>query len=99
MPAEAKMESTLQASSPDEFLTSDEFLDWLEPGAHADLILGEIIMHSPVSIRHALLLDFVHPLLSLYVQEKKLGHVFREVVAVKLSSRHTFLPDLAFFTT
>jgi Uma2 family endonuclease len=98
MPTTAESEIMLAAEPPAEFLSSEEFLDWLTPGKRADLISGQIITHSPVSIRHAFLLDFVHPLLSLYVQEKKLGHVFREVVAVKLSSRHTVLPDLAYFT-
>jgi Uma2 family endonuclease len=83
---------------PKEFLTSEEFLDWLEPGIHADLIAGEIIMQSPVSFIHAKLLNFVDALLRLYIEEKKLGEVYREVIAVKLGSRHTFLPDLCFFT-
>ncbi len=83
---------------PKEFLSSEEFMDWLEPGIHADLIAGEIFMHSPVSFKHANLLNFVDPLLRLYIAEKRLGQLYREVVAVRLSSRHTFLPDLCFFT-
>lgn len=83
--------------APVELITSDEFLDWLEPGVHADLIAGEIFMHSPVSLAHARLLNFVDCLLRLYIEEKKLGELFREVVAVKLGPRHTFLPDLCFF--
>lgn len=86
------------ASPPNEFLTSEEFLDWLEPGVHADLIAGEIKMHSPASFKHALLLNLVDRVLAGYIEEKKLGQLFREVIAVKLSSRHTFLPDLCFFT-
>jgi Uma2 family endonuclease len=35
-----------------ELWTADEFLDWLEPGVFADLIDGEILMHSPVSLLH-----------------------------------------------
>jgi Uma2 family endonuclease len=34
----------------------------------------------------------------LYVERRKLGEVHREVVAVRLSTRNVFLPDLAYFT-
>ncbi len=79
--------------------TDADFLAWLKPGIHADLIDGEKFMHSPVNFRHARLLNFLHHLMDLYVQRKRLGEVHREVVAVRLSTRNVFLPDLAFFTT
>ena len=77
-------------------LTAEEFLDWLVPKRFADLISGEICMHSPVSIRHADLLNFVHVLMANYVERHRLGVLYREVVAVRLSSRDVFMPDLAF---
>ena len=80
------------------FLTADEFLDWLQPKIYADLIAGEIIMHSPVSLRHADVLNFVHLLLAFFVEEKSLGKVHRENVAVRLDQRSVFMPDLCFFT-
>ncbi len=80
-----------------ELLTATDFIDWLEPGRHADLIDGEIFMHSPVSIRHADLLNFVDALLRFYVDRHRLGVLYREVVAVRLSARNVFLPDLAFY--
>lgn len=82
-----------------ELWTASEFLDWLAPGVHADLIDGERFMHSPVSLRHANLLNFVDGLLRIYIELKDLGKLYREVVAVRLSARNVFLPDLAFFTT
>lgn len=78
-------------------LTAQDFLDWLQPGRHADLIDGEVFMHSPVSIRHANLLNFVDRLMGLYVDRHDLGVLYREVVAVRLSGRNVFLPDLAFY--
>ena len=78
--------------------TAAEFLDWLEPGVKADLIDGDKHMHSPVHIKHARLLNFLQILLSLYVESRKLGEVHREMVAVRLSVRNVFLPDLAYFT-
>ncbi|TVR67202.1 MAG: Uma2 family endonuclease [Spirochaetaceae bacterium] len=82
-----------------ELLTATDFLGWLEPGRQADLIDGEIFMHSPVSIRHADLLNFVDALLRHYVDRHGLGMLYREVVAVRLSGRNVFLPDLAFYRT
>ena len=73
-------------------------MNWLKPGVHADLIYGEKFMHSPVNLRHADLLNFLDCLLRLYIERQKLGKLYREVVAVRLSSRNVFLPDLCFFT-
>ncbi len=79
-------------------LTSEEFLDWLEPGIHADLIGGEIFMHSPVNLKHAEMMNFVDRLLAAHIESHDLGKLHREQVAVRLSARDTFLPDLSFFT-
>jgi Uma2 family endonuclease len=81
-----------------ELWTSDEFLDWLEPEVFADLIDGAKCMHSPVSLRHANLVNFLDNLLRLYLESKSLGRLYRESVAIRLSSRNTFLPDLSYFT-
>jgi Uma2 family endonuclease len=83
---------------PTEFLSAEEFLDWLEPHIHADLIAGEIIMHSPVSLRHADVLNFIDRLLAAYIEEKRLGKLYRENLAVRLNQRNVFMPDLCFFT-
>ena len=80
-----------------DLLTAEDFLEWLEPGRSADLLDGEIFMHSPVSIRHAELLNFLDRLLGTYVDRHRLGRLYREVVAVRLSSRNVFQPDLAFY--
>ena len=80
-----------------ELLTAEDFLEWLEPGRCADLIAGEVAMHSPVSVRHADLLNFLDGILRLYVDRRRLGFLYREVVAVRLSARNTFQPDLAFY--
>ncbi len=81
-----------------ELWSAEEFLDWLKPGLHADLIGGEKYMHSPVNLRHADLLNFMDHLLRSFIEARKLGRLYREVVAVRLSGRDVFLPDLAFFT-
>ena len=77
-------------------LTAEDFLEWLVPGRFADLIDGEAFMHSPVSLRHADLLNFLETLLHMYIERYDLGVLHREAVAVRLSARNVFLPDLAF---
>lgn len=73
-----------------ELWTAEDFLDWLKPGVHADLIDGEKFMHSPVSLVHADLLNFVDRLLGAYIEQHNLGKLYHEVVAVRLSSRNVF---------
>jgi|GEM_PF-931689 len=80
-------------------LSSEQFLDWLQPGTFADLIGGQIAMHSPVNLRHATLVNFLDHLLRSYLEETDLGGVLhRESVAVRLSARETFMPELGYFT-
>lgn len=79
-----------------ELWTAADFLEWLGPGVHADLIDGEKFRHSPVNLRHADLTNFVDRLLAAFIEKHRLGSLYREVVAVRLGSRNVFLPDLAF---
>jgi Uma2 family endonuclease len=88
----------LPKSAGHRLLTSEEFLEWLQPGVRADLIGGEIVMHSRVNLRHARLINFIDHLLRCYIEHENLGESHREAVAIRLSVRETFLPDLAFFT-
>lgn len=86
------------AASTRRLLTSEEFLDWLEPGVRADLLDGKIFMHSPVNLRHGALLNFIDRLLGLYLEHEDLGILHREQIAIRLDSRTTVMPDQAFFT-
>jgi Uma2 family endonuclease len=100
MPSAAAIPPTpsRRARPPKPLLTAEEFLDWLEPGVKADLIEGVVQMHLPVNLRHADLLNFIDFVLRGYVEQRELGKLYRELVAVRLSQRTVFLPDLAFFT-
>lgn len=81
-----------------ELWTDEDFLDWLQPGVHADLIGGEKAMHSPVSLKHARLLNVLDLRIREWMAAGGGGELFREVVAVRLSARNVFLPDLAWFS-
>jgi Uma2 family endonuclease len=87
-----------EVSIAQQLWTADEFLSWLEPGVFADLIDGQIIMHSPVSLLHGNLTNFLDRLLAAYVERERLGVVHREVIAVRLSQRTVVMPDIAFYT-
>jgi Uma2 family endonuclease len=77
---------------------AEDFLEWLEPGLFADLIDGEKFMHSPVSLKHARLLNFLDEYLRRWLRRSGMGgELFREVVAVRLSQRNVFLTDLCWF--
>jgi Uma2 family endonuclease len=82
-----------------EFFTAEEFLDWLKPGVFADLINGRKVMHSPVSIAHGRLTNFLDRLLASYIDRKKLGELHRAAITIRLNNRNVFMPDLAFFLT
>lgn len=93
------MKPKLPRAAGSGLLNSEQFLDWLQPGVFADLIGGQISMHSPVNLRHATLVNFLDHLLRSYLEETDLGGVLhRETVAVRLSARETFMPDLGYFT-
>jgi Uma2 family endonuclease len=90
--------SVLSKPAARRLMTSEEFLDWLRPGVFADLIDGEIVLHSPVNLRHARLVNFMERLLAAYLEHEDLGELHRETVAIRLSVREMFMPDLAYFT-
>jgi Uma2 family endonuclease len=93
------MNPSALASLPGEKVwTADEFIAWLEPGVRADLLDGEVFMHSPVSLRHANLVNFLDRLMGLYVEARRLGAVHRESWVVRLSARRAVMPDVAYFT-
>jgi len=81
-----------------ELWTDEDFLAWLRPGVHADLLGGEKAMHSPVNLRHADLLNVLDHQIRLWMAAGGGGRLYREVVAVRLSTRNVFLPDLAWFS-
>jgi Uma2 family endonuclease len=93
------IQSGAQDSIESAFLTSEQFLEWLEPGVQADLISGSIFMHSPVNRRHSNLLSFIDRVLGTFIDIKKLGELHREGFVIRLAQRDVFMPDLAFFTT
>ena len=95
--AERKEKRAVKPSLYPRLWTSEEFLDWLRPGVRADLIHGQLFMHSPANIYHGRQLNTLDYLLRGYIDAKQAGELFRESIAVQFDGRDVFLPDLCYF--
>jgi Uma2 family endonuclease len=84
---------------PEGLVTFEEFLEWCEPGTHAEWVDGRVILlHVTVAERH----DFVVRLLGLVFSAASrlglFGDVHGEPFQMKLSPRLSRTPDLFFVT-
>jgi len=77
-------------------LTVEEFCDLADEDTNAELVEGIIVMKSPVSEPHEGVFEFLHKLLSLYVEHRELGRVRGPRTLIRIA-RHTGRePDLLF---
>ncbi|HVT80521.1 MAG TPA: Uma2 family endonuclease [Phycisphaerae bacterium] len=74
----------------------EEFYDWLTEDRKAEFINGEVIVHSPVTLRHEGASSNLFRLLSIYVDRKGLGRVGHEKLLVSLT-RNDYEPDICFW--
>jgi Uma2 family endonuclease len=83
-------------SSPPAKMTYEEFLTWAE-GINAEWVDGEVILMSPVSQRHQLLVGFLATLLQHFVEEHESGVVLIAPFQMKLETRPSGRePDIIF---
>lgn len=50
-----------------------EFLDWCDKDTRAEWVDGEVIMASPASLAHQILVGFLLKILDTYVEQRELG--------------------------
>ncbi|MBM2813393.1 MAG: hypothetical protein HW421_155 [Ignavibacteria bacterium] len=74
-----------------------KFYEDVKEETKAEFINGEIIMHSPVKVKHSLASDFLYNILSIYSNSHSLGKVFHEKIMISLT-RNDFEPDICFFS-
>lgn len=89
-------ESPAVTSSPLPKMTYEEFLAWYD-GRHAEWVDGEVILMSPVSTQHQLLVGFLAALIQLWVEDQQLGQVLTAPFQMKLALRPSGRePDILF---
>jgi Uma2 family endonuclease len=73
-----------------------EFYDLVHENMKAEFIQGEIVLHSPVKMRHWNVSTNLLSALHIYVRDNDLGKVGAEKVMIHLS-RNSYEPDIVFF--
>ena len=86
----------LQAILDQEQERRQYFYDVVTEEQKAEFINGEIVVHSPVKLRHNRSSALLHRLLSAYVDTHELGFVGHEKVLITLT-RNDYEPDVCFF--
>ena len=88
-------ESHVASPSPEK-MSYEEFLTWAD-GLHAEWVDGEVILMSPASKRHQLLVNFLAALIQLFIEAKQSGVVLTAPFQMKLETRPSGrAPDLLF---
>lgn len=86
----------LQAILAQEQERRQYFYDVVTEEQKAEFINGEIVVHSPVKLRHNRSSSLLHRLLSAYVDTHDLGVVGHEKLLITLT-RNDYEPDVCFF--
>ena len=89
------MSTTHPRAVPGSTMTYEEFLDWADEDTAAEWVDGKVIMPSPASAKHQLLVVFLIKLLSLYADFRQLGLVLAAPFQMKLP-RYGREPDVLF---
>ncbi len=86
----------IQQALEEERKKREHFYNVVTETQKAEFISGEIIIHSPVRIKHNEASLLLASLLSAYVRKHKLGFVGIEKILISLS-RNDYEPDICFF--
>ena len=86
----------LQAAARAEAKKRRYFYDVVTEQQKAEFINGEIIVHSPVKLRHAVASENLFTLLKMFVRKHNRGSVFHEKILIVLN-RNDYEPDICFF--
>jgi Uma2 family endonuclease len=95
-PSLPQLTHQLQAVLEAESARRRQFYDQVSDQQKAEFINGEVIVHSPVRLRHSQVSENLFSLLQLYVRKHALGHVGHEKLLIALT-RNDYEPDICFF--
>jgi Uma2 family endonuclease len=87
----------LQALLLEERKKRELFYDQMSEQQKAEFINGEVIIHSPVKLKHSQASDNLFVLLSSYVKKHGLGLVGHEKLLIALT-RNDYEPDICYFS-
>ncbi len=103
-PAKAPEEEPQEAPAPSEAapvrMTYAQFLDWLDEDTHAEWVDGEVMMHSPVSLRHQDVRGLLYSLLRIFVDARQAGRLADDPFQMKIGADFPGrAPDILFVAT
>lgn len=88
----AEFQAVLQA----ERKKREQFYDKMSEEQKVEFINGEVIVHSPVKLRHSIVSQNLFTLLNIYVRKHQLGIVGHEKWLIALT-RNDYEPDIVYF--
>ncbi len=79
--------------------TEEDFVDWCDEDTMAEYVDGEVIVHSPASVRHERIGTFLGGLLLLFVDKHNLGQLFGGGhTQIRLRPGLRRMPDIIFIS-
>lgn len=96
LPTLPEIVDELQARLAQERARREKFYEEMIEGQKVEFINGEVIMHSPATLRHLETREHLHYLLGTYVRLNELGLVLGEK-ALCVFPRNDYEPDVCFF--
>lgn len=95
----AQSETLDQRPHPGRRLTEAEYVDW-SGREWSEWVDGEVVVMSPVNVRHAILFSFLLPLMVSFAEQRDLGRVLSEPFQMRLGKqRRRRSPDVMFIAT
>jgi len=88
------LDAYIEAASPPK-MSLDEYLDWLDEDTFAEWVNGRIIVMSPASRQHQIIVDFLVAILRPYSEKNDLGEAISAPFPMKLNQSGRE-PDLLF---
>jgi Uma2 family endonuclease len=79
-------------------ISEEEYFEITNEDSNCELFEGEIIMSSPASFNHEEVFRFLLSIISMYVEEKKLGKIIGSRFPIRLERGTLLEPDIVFIS-
>lgn len=89
----------IAAPSYPKYISEAEFVEWCDEDSMAEFVDGEVIVHSPASVRHERISTFLGGLLLLFIDKHNLGQLFSGGhTQIRLRPGLRRMPDIIFIS-